>query len=269
MSAKDIVLRPIGRAEADAVVKRIHYSGTVVQNSQTSIGVFYNGSLEGAMQFGPPMSKNKLVGLVEGTPWNGFVELNRLAFSAALPRNSESRAISVAMRLLRKHAPHVGWVVTFADGAQCGDGTIYRASGFVLTGYSTGNMVRLPEHLRHLNGGRAVAHQMACVQRVALRKYIRARSHGKALGIPGVARLLGGEVVKGYQFRYLYFLDPACRERLTVPVLPFDTIDKLNARMYRGRSIGGDAPASCGDEGGSNPTRPLQRPPSGGATRGV
>ena len=38
------------------------------------------------------------------------------------------------MRLMRQHAPHVQWVVSFADGAQCGDGTIYRASGFLLTG---------------------------------------------------------------------------------------------------------------------------------------
>jgi hypothetical protein len=108
-------------------------SGKVVNNSQISIGVFIGGALEGAMQFGPPLDKRKLLGLVEGTPWNGMLELNRMAFSDALPRNSESRAMAVAFRMLRKHRPDIKWILSFSDGTQSGDGAIYRASGFVLT----------------------------------------------------------------------------------------------------------------------------------------
>lgn len=133
-NAKNIRLQPIKSAAANALIKRLHYSGKVVQNSQFHIGVFLDGKLEGAMQFGPSLDKRKVVGLVEGTGWNEFIELNRMAFSDALPRNSESRAIAIAMRMLRKHAPQLKWVISFADACQCGDGTIYRASGFVLTG---------------------------------------------------------------------------------------------------------------------------------------
>jgi hypothetical protein len=140
-SAKDLVLKPISSQEANAIVKRAHYSGKVVNNSQIHIGVFWNGKLEGAMQFGPSLDKRKLIGLVEGTGWNEFIELNRMAFSEALPRNSESRAIAIAMRILKKHAPHLKWVVSFADGAQCGDGTIYRASGFFLTGIKKNDQI--------------------------------------------------------------------------------------------------------------------------------
>ena len=134
MSAKEIILRPITSKEANQLVKRVHYSGKVVQNSQIHIGVFYRGRLEGAMQFGPSLDKRKIQGLVNGTGWNEFIELNRMAFTDVLPRNSESRAIAVAMRILKKNAPHLKWVISFADACQCGDGTIYRASGFVLTG---------------------------------------------------------------------------------------------------------------------------------------
>ncbi len=141
MSAKDILLRPISAQEGNALVRRVHYSGKVVNNSQLHIGVFYQGRLEGAMQFGPSLDKRKIQGLVEGTGWNEFIELNRMAFTDALPRNSESRALSIAMRLLRKHAPHIKWVVTFADGAQCGDGAIYRAAGFVLTSIKRNNQM--------------------------------------------------------------------------------------------------------------------------------
>ena len=42
-SAKDIVLKPITAQEANELVRRVHYSGKVVQNSQLHIGVYYNG----------------------------------------------------------------------------------------------------------------------------------------------------------------------------------------------------------------------------------
>lgn len=131
---KKIRVKPISATEANAITKLWHYSGKVVPNSQLHFGVFLNERCGGVMQFGPSTDKRKMVGLVKDTPWNGFIELNRMAFSDYLPRNSESRAIAVALRLIRKHYPHIQWVISFADGTQCGDGTIYRASGFQLTG---------------------------------------------------------------------------------------------------------------------------------------
>ena len=64
----------------------------------------------------------------------------------------------------------------------------------------------------------------------------------------------------GFQLRYLYFLDPSARERLTVPVLPFSEIDRLGAGMYRGRPCvrsaeNGTAPPRA--RGGVIPTRTL------------
>ena len=37
--------------------------------------------------------------------------------------------------------------------------------------------------------------------------------------------------------RYVYFLDPACRARLQVPIIPFTKIDELGAGMYKGENI--------------------------------
>src|SRR5687768_6116008 len=102
-TAKDILVKPITRQEADKLVKRVHYSGKVVNNSQIHFGVFLGGKLEGAMQFGPSLDKRKIQGLVSGTGWNEFIELNRMAFSDVLPRNSESRALSIVFRMMRKH----------------------------------------------------------------------------------------------------------------------------------------------------------------------
>lgn len=209
-SAKDLRVAPIRAADANRLVQRLHYSGKVVQNSRVHLGVFLGDRLEGAMQFGPSLNKKGTINIVQGTGWNGFIELNRMAFSERLPRNSESRAIAVAMRLLRKTYPHLEWVVSFADGTQCGDGTIYRASGFVLTD------IRVSAALRVNPATGETIHAM--------------QAHHMKLS----KEFCGWKALEGYQLRYIYFLNPAARERLTVPVLPFSKIAEMGATMYRG-----------------------------------
>ena len=140
--ALEIDVRVIPSSLANPFVKRVHYSGKVVNNSTLHFGVFLDGAMHGVMSFGAPTDKRKVLGLVEGTPWNGMLELNRMAFDDYLPRNSESRAISIAMKLIKKNAPHVKWILSFADGCQCGDGTIYRASNFILTQIKRNNTLR-------------------------------------------------------------------------------------------------------------------------------
>lgn len=86
-----------------------------------------------------------MLSLVEGTGWNEFLELNRMAFDDYLPRNSESYCIAKTIKLIKKNAPQIKWIVSFADGCSCGDGTIYRASNFVLTAIKPNyNLVLLP-----------------------------------------------------------------------------------------------------------------------------
>ena len=286
-SAKDLVLRPIPSAEANEVVRRLHYSGKVVQNSQLHIGVYYRGSLEGAMQFGPSLDKRKMIGLVDGTRWDGFLELNRMAFSEALPRNSESRAIAVAMRLIRQHAPQVEWVVSFADATQCGDGTIYRASGFVLTGIKENNQIWAPpeyfddgggarESRTSLTDGRSKGEQAKARSLLRSRdtatkgNHITGPTHAiqargelgllsggaihSASARPGIGAIgnaastngassmrpyieAGWRPLEGFQLRYIYFLNPEARDRLTVDELPFEEIERRGAAMYRGEKV--------------------------------
>ena len=240
-TAKDIILRPISSKEASDLVKRIHYSGKVVQNSQFHIGVFLNGKLEGAMQFGPSLDKRKIQGLVKDTLWHEFIELNRMAFSDALPRNSESRAIAIAMRILKKHASQIKWVISFADATQCGDGTIYRASGFVLTGIKKNTQVwTAPTGDRFsrtsLTDNRSKA-QQAAAQRVISRVTVTKGNH--AFGSGGGASMkqyedAGFVPLDGYQLRYIYFIDKEYRNKLTVPELPYSEIDRIGAGMYKG-----------------------------------
>lgn len=267
-TAKDIHVAPISQKDAAALVKRIHYSGKVTQNSQLHFGVFLDGKLEGAMQFGPSLDKRKIQGLVSGTRWNDFLELNRMAFSDALPRNSESRALGIAFRLIRKHYPHIEWVVSFADGTQCGDGTIYRASGFVLTQIKKNTqMWSAPSGEKFsrtsLTDGRSKQQQQQA-KNVVSRTSMAKGGNNHATGAASMKSYAdaGFEPLPGYQLRYIYFINPEARVRLTVPILPFSKIEELGAGMYRGEKITRVKKQDSGHHpelGGAVPTDALQQ----------
>ena len=259
-SAKDIHVAPISAEAATRLVKRFHYSGKVVQNSQLHLGVYLEGRCLGAMSFGPPMAKHNVIGLVRGSGWNEVVELNRMAFGDELPRNSESRALAVAWRLMKKHCPHVKWVLSFSDGTQCGDGTIYRASGFVLT------QIKENQHLVRLPSGHTI-HKMSLSNdptrpRAELGGKSMSQLTGGSIDMDAYCRATGAEVIAGYQLRYIKFLDPEYRKRLTVPEVPYSAIKERGAGMYRGQKTSAveascDAPGDQLGEGGSTPTPPL------------
>ena len=140
---KEIEIKVIPSIVAIPFCKKVHYSGKVAPNSQLNFGAFLDGKLHGVMMFGPSMIKKNIIGLVRDTGWNEFIELNRMAFDDYLPRNAESYCIGYALRQIKKQAPHIKWVISFADGTQCGDGTIYRASNFVLTGINPNKTIIL------------------------------------------------------------------------------------------------------------------------------
>lgn len=257
-SAKDILVKPIKAQAAIKLVKAIHYSGKVAANSQLHLGVFLNGLLEGAMQFGPSLDKRKTQGLVEGTSWNGFLELNRMAFSERLPRNSESRALAVAMRLIRKHYPHIEWIVSFSDGTQCGDGTIYRASGFVLTGIKKNTSIwEAPDGTNSTDLSLPLNFQSKKPE-VVNRTSVTKRKSITQTGASSMKPFLdaGYKPKQGYQLRYLYFLNPEARQRLTVPILPFSKIDEMGAGMYKGQARAKQATTGDHPEGRRGSTDP-------------
>jgi hypothetical protein len=233
--AKNLIVKPIAAQDANKIIKRLHYSGKVVNNSQLHLGVFFNGRCGGAMQFGPSMRKDLIRPLVADTGWNEFMELNRLAFADWLPRNGESRAIAYAMRFIKKNYPFVKWIISFADGTQCGDGTIYRASGFYLTGIKVNKQLRINPHTGQPMQSMAAFHKCLSSEYHTWRP------------------------LEGYQLRYIYFLDPTAKDRLTVPILPFSEIEKRGAGMYKG--IKRVTKATSGDQlegGGAIPTHALQ-----------
>ena len=233
--AKEIELRVIPSKIGNEFIKRHHYSHKVVNNSFLHFGAFLDGKLHGVLSYGPSLDKSKIRPLVEGTGWNEFLELNRMAFDDYLPRNSESRCISQSLKLIKKNAPQIKWVISFADGCSCGDGTIYRASNFVLTAIKPNyNLVQLP------NGEKI--HKMTLESNpTSPRPELGGKCYydvteGK-FDFKKYVDVVHGKILVGYQLRYIYFIDKRYRKRLTVPEIPFSKIDELGAGMYKGENI--------------------------------
>lgn len=233
--AKEVIIKVIPSRIANDFVRKHHYSGKVVNNSCLHFGAFLDGKLHGAMSFGPSLDKSKIIKLVSGTKWNEFLELNRMAFDEYLPPNSESRCISQAIKLIKKNAPHVKWIISFADGCSCGDGTIYRASNFILTD------IRKNEGLWELPTGEVIHQLTIQSQPLQPRKELGGKTlfdiTGGKYSLKKWVEITGAKAKEGYQLRYLYFIDKSYRSRLTVPEIPFSKIDEMGAGMYKGEKI--------------------------------
>jgi hypothetical protein len=203
-SAKEIKLKVIPSKIANDFVTKYHYSKSYVRNSTLHFGAFYKNRLHGVLQYGNSIDKRNCIGFVKNTQWNEFIELNRMAFDDILPKNSESRCISISIKLIKKYAPQIKWILSYADGTQCGDGTIYRASGFYLTGINKNNTIyKFP--------------------------------NGKTKAKHGTSKIDFSQAKKmdGYQFRYIYLIDK--KSELNLDIIPYDKIKELGISMYKGK----------------------------------
>ncbi|MGI9158140.1 MAG: hypothetical protein ACR2K1_00155 [Saprospiraceae bacterium] len=239
--AKEIIVKVIPAKIANKFVKKHHYSGKYATSSLLHFGCFLDEKLHGVMSFGNPIDRRKLLSLVhteknKPVQWTEFLELNRMAFDDYLPKNSESRCFSVAIRMIKKNAPHIKWIISFSDGTQCGDGAIYRASGFYLTAIreSKNDLWKTP---KHLGWDEEVAHRISIQggNRGRIGEFVLQRYGTRNVNIPKLIADNGGTALTGFQLRYIYLIDKTCK--ITVPIIPFSKIDELGAGMYKGEKI--------------------------------
>lgn len=257
ITVKSLKVAPIHHPIARKFIERNHYSGKFVNNSCLHFGVFHEGRLYGVMSFGSPMDKRRTIGLVRGTKWHEMFELNRMAFSEALPRNSESRCLSIAFKLIKKNYPHVKWILSFSDACQCGDGTIYRASGFYLVGIKENKNICMYGDGRVIHKLTIESNPNKKRPELGYRSYFEI-TKGKNC-FSKYLDFVGGKSLSGFQIKYVYFLDPSQKENLTTPILPFSEIERSGAGMYKGKKR--VTKASSGDQsegGGAVPTHTLQ-----------
>ncbi|WP_419254469.1 hypothetical protein ACN2C6_03305 [Caulobacter sp. ErkDOM-YI] len=196
-------VREIQRDQANALIRRHHYSHTIVANSYVHLGVIIEGELLGVLQFGYAMNPSSGGAVVEGTANDEYLELNRMWLDDFAPRLSESRAIAYAVRYIRRAWPSVKWLQSFAD-ERCGlNGAVYQACNFVFVG----------EHLStfwEVDG--------AFFHNVIMTAKGRGRGERGAWLRTNADRAIRHEL---RQFRYLFFMAPRFRRGLKLAVQPY------------------------------------------------
>lgn len=127
-------VKEITAKEGGAIVKQFHYSKKVVSNSKLHLGVFENetGRLVGCLQYGYPMNGAKTSTKISDDL--RMYELNRMVLEDDQPRNSESMAIGLCNKWLKRFSD-ISWVLSFSDGKESNVGYIYQATNWDYLGY--------------------------------------------------------------------------------------------------------------------------------------
>jgi len=225
MGIPKLEIKLIDNRVAAPIIIRNHYSHTFPAGTMLAFGVFHEGALRGACCFGKGAAP-EYVKLVEGTKRDEYLELTRLWLHDSLPKNSESFVIGFCLRFIKKHAPKIKWIISYADKNHNHLGTIYKATNFVYTGL----------------GGKTDA-------LILKGKRIHRRTIGRRFGTSDLKffKKHGIEFEKTIEkgkHRYFYFLHSACREKLKLPILTYPALVVQEEEQ----------PSFQGETGGAIPT---------------
>lgn len=189
-------LRVMEKEKANEIIRANHYSKKTATDAVTRIcfGVWMSGKLVGVLQFGYAMNPQSCGSVVAGTKLNGYLELNRMWLNDEAPKNTESKAISFAIKIIKRRMPLVEWIQSFADERCKRLGVVYQAANFGYYGHHVSKFWWFNGEWIHnsivTNGSRKAKARLES-QNI----------HEKA------------ETVELRQFRYIYWIQKRARKR--------------------------------------------------------
>ncbi len=189
--------------QAREIIIKNHYSHAVVNNSYIHLGVFLKNKLLGVLQFG--YAKNPACGgaIVANTGNTQYLELNRMWLSDEAPQNSESKAISYAIKYIKEVCPQVRWVQSFADERCEALGVVYQAANFIYLGYHLTHFYMLDGKTYHNQQmARRIDTQTSSAAYLQANKHRATKHHFK-------------------QFRYIYFIKKQYKKALKYKPKPY------------------------------------------------
>lgn len=136
----DNIGRPIGatrlgiklvecsNSEADAVIKKFHYSHKVTKNRFLSFSI--NDGL-GYIQLGYGIRPKMKHTIYDKITTGNYCEFDRMWLSDELPKFSESKVIGLLLSYLRQVYPQIIYIITYADESAGNKGIIYRATNAI------------------------------------------------------------------------------------------------------------------------------------------
>jgi hypothetical protein len=239
-----LVIREIPLREAAAFVAQHHYSKVMPKLNKVVMGLFQEERLVGCITFGwgvRPLDTIKK--LFPSLTSKDYLEIGKLCLLDEMPKNTESRFISAAMRFLKQLRPDLKIVFTWADAIWGKPGSIYQASNFWFGGsisseaYRTSEGFRLhPRQLakylvykgiikldakgRPIKGNYVTGAEVKKSPSLGHSNWAPKESQRKAnaSGVrrpcPESLKYLGMSHVRGLQFRYVHFLGTAKEVKL-------------------------------------------------------
>lgn len=209
---------------AKYAVENWHYSSRLPSTMQKlfKIGIWEESAFIGVIIFGH--GANPQIGSPYGLSIYQCCELTRVAMKPG-HRTPVSKALSIALKFLRKAHPNMRLIVSYADQMQKHHGGIYQASNWIYVGSSRG----VPSY--HFAGREWHA------------KALRTSYPNLSMSDPRVKKMPAGD-----KHKYLMPLDDEMRRQIEPLRKPYPK---------RAGSIVADAPEVHSGEGGSVPTPAL------------
>lgn len=128
-----LIMRELPAKLAKPIIEEGHYSHYMPQ-SYLCLGFYYEEWLATVIVYGPPVGRNVAGSVFEGGTERNVWELVRLFSYDWAGKNSESRAIGLSIKYIKKHHPEVVALVSYADPYEGHQGGIYKATNWRFEG---------------------------------------------------------------------------------------------------------------------------------------
>lgn len=130
LRSTDLFVAPCELENVKAFIEAHHYSHSVFGvTASRCFSVTYQDELAGGAIFGLPAGVGVAAKYADG---GNLLELRRFVLHDKAPRNSESRALGVMFRVLRREG--YTRILSYADPMHGHSGVIYKATGFEYRG---------------------------------------------------------------------------------------------------------------------------------------
>jgi len=219
-------LRHMKPTSAKLFMRRWHYTHTC-GNIVCAHGFYVENRLSAIVSYTPPVGRHLPNSILENGIYSEFLELQRLFTHDRLPKNSESKCVSMSLKRLKQDYPKVVVVVSYADSGAGHVGYVYQATNWIYTGKAS-------NELKIFIDGKRV-HRRSLVARYGTSGVQKLKSMGLDIRVSDE---------RFHKHRYIFVLASSKRERkrtvrrLKVTPLPYP---KGNIRYY-------DCGASCFDK---------------------
>ncbi len=196
------IIKEIDKTTASNFVAKHHYRKTMPRLNKVFYGGFYSGELVGIVTLGygtqPVVTIKKMFPLLSTAD---YYEVGRLCLLDELPRNSESNFLSRVFEIVKKNNSKIKVIFSWSDGIMGKPGFVYQATNFMYAGkIKTDVYITQEGYLIHPRSAKKLLEANAFFENKE-KLFWLTRSFARKNNI---IRL------KGFQFRYVYFL---CNKR--------------------------------------------------------